>query len=330
MAALLDIKDLTVEFRAGGRVVHAVTKVNLQVRRGETMGLVGESGCGKSTLGRAVLQLHRPTSGQVLFDGEDLAKLPAPAMRHMRRRLQLIFQDPIASLNPRRRVGDIVAEPLIIAGVKDSAERTRRVREALTNVGLDPDIALARLPHEFSGGQCQRISIARALILEPELIVCDEPVSALDVSIRAQIVNLLEDMKDRYGLTLLFIAHDLALVKAVSDRIAVMYLGRICEVAATEDLFRSPGHPYTRLLLDAIPIPDPDIRSIEGVAVGEPPSPIAPPSGCRFRTRCPRAASRCANEMPELTELASGQMVACHFPLVAGMGVGALGRFRAR
>ena len=236
-------------------------------------------------------------------------------MRKMRQRLQMIFQDPIASLNPRRRVGDIVAEPLIIAGITDAAERTRKVRAVLTEVGRDPDITMTRLPHEFSGGQCQRISIARALILEPELIVCDEPVSALDVSIRAQIVNLLEDMKDRYGLTLLFIAHDLAVVKAVSDRVAVMYLGRICEIAPTETLFRTPAHPYTRLLLDAIPMPDPDIRPIEGVAVGEPPSPIAPPSGCRFRTRCPRAAERCAVDMPELRALPGGQMVACHFPL---------------
>ncbi len=316
MTALLDIKDLVVEFPVGGRIVQAVTRVSLAVQRGETLGLVGESGCGKSTLGRAVLQLYQPKSGQVVFDGQDLTTLSPPLMRKMRQRLQMIFQDPIASLNPRRRVGDIVAEPLIIAGVTDADERLRRVRAVLTEVGLDPDITMARLPHEFSGGQCQRISIARALILEPELIVCDEPVSALDVSIRAQIVNLLEDMKDRYGLTLLFIAHDLAVVKAVSDRVAVMYLGRICEIAPTEALFRTPAHPYTRLLLDAIPMPDPDIRPVEGVAVGEPPSPIAPPSGCRFRTRCPRAADRCAAEMPELMALPGGQMVACHFPLI--------------
>ena len=316
MTALLDIKDLVVEFPVGGRIVQAVTRVSLAVQRGETMGLVGESGCGKSTLGRAVLQLYKPQSGAVVFDGQDLTKLDPASMRKMRQRLQMIFQDPIASLNPRRRVGDIVAEPLIIAGIADAAERLRRVREVLTEVGLDPDITMARLPHEFSGGQCQRISIARALILEPELIVCDEPVSALDVSIRAQIVNLLEDMKDRYGLTLLFIAHDLAVVKAVSDRVAVMYLGRICEIAPTETLFRTPAHPYTRLLLDAIPMPDPDIRPVEGVAVGEPPSPIAPPSGCRFRTLCPRAADRCAVDMPELVALPDGQMVACHFPLV--------------
>ena len=317
MTVLLDIRDLTLDFPVAGGKVQAVTRVNLGVRRGETLGLVGESGCGKSSLGRAVLQLYRPTSGQVVFDGVDLTTLPASAMRRMRQRLQLIFQDPIASLNPRRRVGDIVAEPLIIAGVRDREERTRRVREALTNVGLDPDTTMDRLPHEFSGGQCQRISIARAVIQEPELIVCDEPVSALDVSIRAQIVNLLEDMKDRYGLTLLFIAHDLAVVKAVSDRIAVMYLGRICEIATTEALFRAPAHPYTRLLLDAIPVPDPDVRPVEGVAVGEPPSPLAPPSGCRFRTRCPRAADRCATEMPELLPVGDGQMAACHFPLVA-------------
>ena len=316
MTALLDIENLTVEFQVGGRTLHAVTSVSLAVQRGETLGLVGESGCGKSTLGRAILQLYRANAGKVVFDGVDLTHLSGAAMRLMRQRLQLIFQDPIASLNPRRRVGDIVAEPLIIAGVTDAAERLAKVRAALTNVGLDPDITMQRLPHEFSGGQCQRISIARALILEPELIVCDEPVSALDVSIRAQIINLLEDMKDRYGLTLLFIAHDLAVVKAVSDRIAVMYLGRICEIAPTEQLFRSPAHPYTRLLLDAIPIPDPDQRPAEGIAIGEPPSPINPPSGCRFRTRCPRADAICAAEMPELTALENGIMVACHHPLI--------------
>ena len=314
---LLSVENLTVEYAIGGKSLFAVSDVSLHVDRGETLGLVGESGCGKSTLGRAVLQLRKPTGGRVVFDGTELTTLGSEAMRRMRKRLQLIFQDPIASLNPRRRIGDIVAEPLIIAGVTDSAERELRVREVMTAVGLDPDVAMGRLPHEFSGGQCQRVCIARALILEPELVICDEPVSALDVSIRAQILNLLEDMKRRYGLTLLFIAHDLAVVKAVSDRIAVMYLGRLCEVGPTEQLFARPAHPYTALLLEAIPVPDPTVRPAANVPVGEPPSPLAPPSGCRFRTRCPLADGICAAETPPMRAVASGQFVACHHPLVA-------------
>ncbi|WP_036025919.1 ABC transporter ATP-binding protein, partial [Bradyrhizobium yuanmingense] len=258
-APLLNVDNLVVEYGLGNKIVHAVSGVSLQVARGETLGLVGESGCGKSTLGRAVLQLRRAKSGRVMFDGEDLTAMEGEALRRMRRRVQLIFQDPIASLNPRRRIGDIVAEPLIIAGIKDAAERKRRVHEVLSAVGLDPDLVATRLPHEFSGGQCQRICIARSLVLNPEFIVCDEPVSALDVSIRAQILNLLEEMKARFGLTLLFIAHDLAVVKAVSDRVAVMYLGRLCEVAPSEQLFARPAHPYTALLLQAIPVPDPDV-----------------------------------------------------------------------
>ena len=284
---LLAVDDLVVEYPVGAKIVHAVSGVSLQIARGETLGLVGESGCGKSTLGRAVLQLRRPTAGRVLFDGHDLTTMQGDALRLMRRRVQLIFQDPIASLNPRRKIGDIVAEPLVIAGVKDPEKRKQLVDEVLSAVGLDPTLVVGRLPHEFSGGQCQRICIARALILNPEFIVCDEPVSALDVSIRAQILNLLEEMKGRFGLTLLFIAHDLAVVKAVSDRVAVMYLGRLCEVGPSEQLFARPAHPYTALLIEAIPVPDPDVRPTETVPVGEPPSPIAPPSGCRFRTRCP-------------------------------------------
>ena len=286
-----------------------------KIARGETLGLVGESGCGKSTLGRAVLQLRRPTSGRVLFDGKDLTAMQGRRAA-MRQRVQLIFQDPIASLNPRRRIGDIVAEPLVIAGVKDPKKREQLVCEVLTAVGLDPALVMGRLPHEFSGGQCQRICIASALVLNPEFIICDEPVSALDVSIRAQILNLLEEMKARYGLTLLFIAHDLAVVKAVSDRVAVMYLGRLCEVGPSEQLFAKPAHPYTALLIEAIPVPDPDVRPAETVPVGEPPSPIAPPSGCRFRTRCPRADQRCSDEVPELRAVAPGQFVACHHPLI--------------
>jgi peptide/nickel transport system ATP-binding protein len=316
MTALLSVENLVVEYPVGHKTLSAVANVSLEVGKGETLGLVGESGCGKSTLGRAVLQLRRPTGGKVVFDGTELTDLDAGKMRLMRRRLQLIFQDPIASLNPRRTIGDIVAEPLIIAGVNDKAERERRVREVLSAVGLDPDLVRGRLPHEFSGGQCQRVCIARALILEPELVICDEPVSALDVSIRAQILNLLEDMKQRYGLTLLFIAHDLAVVKAVSDRIAVMYLGRLCEVGPTEQLFARPAHPYTALLLEAIPVPDPSVKPATNVAVGEPPSPLDPPSGCRFRTRCPRADATCAEVVPELREVAAGQFAACHHPLV--------------
>jgi len=312
---LLKVENLVVEYVVGQRVVHAVSDVSLQIARGETLGLVGESGCGKSTLGRAVLRLRPVVSGRVIFDGEDLTAMQGEALRKMRRRAQLIFQDPIASLNPRRRIGDIVAEPLIIAGYDDAQRREQLVHEVLSAVGLDPTLVVDRLPHEFSGGQCQRICIARALVLNPEFIICDEPVSALDVSIRAQILNLLEEMKIRFGLTLLFIAHDLAVVKAVSDRVAVMYLGRLCEVGPSEQLFAKPAHPYTELLIEAIPVPDPDVRPAGSVAVGEPPSPIAPPSGCRFRTRCPRADQRCRDEVPELRPVAPGQYAACHHPL---------------
>ena len=313
---LLKVDNLVVEYFVGGKTVHAVSGVSLEIERGETLGLVGESGCGKSTLGRAVLQLRPAVSGKVLFDGNDLTAMQGDSLRKMRQRVQLIFQDPIASLNPRRRIGDIVAEPLVIAGVKDPEKRRQLVFDVLTAVGLDPALVTGRLPHEFSGGQCQRICIARALVLNPDFIICDEPVSALDVSIRAQILNLLEEMKARYGLTLLFIAHDLAVVKAVSDRVAVMYLGRLCEVAPSEQLFATPAHPYTALLIEAIPVPDPDMRPAESVPVGEPPSPIAPPSGCRFRTRCPRADQQCASEVPELRRVAPGQFAACHHPLI--------------
>jgi peptide/nickel transport system ATP-binding protein len=313
---LLKVENLVVEYPLAARTIHAVSDVSLELARGETLGLVGESGCGKSTLGRAVLQLRRAVSGRVLFDGVELTAMAGKALRKMRRRMQLIFQDPIASLNPRRRIGDIIAEPLVIAGYKDAKRRHELVCEVLSAVGLDPALVVSRLPHEFSGGQCQRICIARALVLNPEFVICDEPVSALDVSIRAQILNLLEEMKQRFGLTLLFIAHDLAVVKAVSDRVAVMYLGRLCEVGPSTQLFARPAHPYTALLIEAIPVPDPDVRPAERVAVGEPPSPMAPPSGCRFRTRCPRADAKCATEVPELRTVADGQYVACHHPLI--------------
>ena len=312
---LLRVDDLVVEYSVAGKTIHAVSGVSLQVSRGETLGLVGESGCGKSTLGRAVLRLRQTVSGRVLFDGHDVTAMQGGALRSMRRRMQLIFQDPIASLNPRRRIGQIVAEPLVIAGVKDPKKRQQLVCDVLSAVGLDPSLVMGRFPHEFSGGQCQRICIARALVLNPEFIICDEPVSALDVSIRAQILNLLEDMKSRFGLTLLFIAHDLAVVKAVSDRIAVMYLGRLCEVGTSEQLFARPAHPYTALLIEAIPVADPDVHPAEGVQVGEPPSPMAPPSGCRFRTRCGRANQKCIEEVPELRSVAPNQFAACHHPL---------------
>jgi peptide/nickel transport system ATP-binding protein len=314
---LLKVENLVVEYAVSGKTVHAVSGISLQVARGETLGLVGESGCGKSTLGRAVLQLRRAVSGRVLFDGQDLTAMQGDTLRRMRRRVQLIFQDPIASLNPRRRIGEIIAEPLVISGVKDPKKRQELVCKVLGAVGLDPSLVIGRLPHEFSGGQCQRICIACALVLNPEFIICDEPVSALDVSIRAKILNLLEYMKARFGLTLLFIAHDLAVVKAVSDRVAVMYLGRLCEVGPSEQLFARPAHPYTALLIEAIPVPDPDVRPAESVPVGEPPSPIAPPSGCRFRTCCPRADQRCIDEVPELRAVAPDQYAACHHPLIA-------------
>ena len=312
---LLAVEDLVVEYAVGRRTVHAVSGVSFDVARGETLGLVGESGCGKSSLARAVLRLIEPRAGRVRFDGHDLATLGGEALRRMRRNLQMVFQDPIASLNPRRRIADIVAEPLAIAGVADRGERERRVADALHAVGLDPETAGTRRPHEFSGGQCQRVCIARALVLEPKLLVCDEPISSLDVSIRAQILNLLEQMKVRYGLTMLFVAHDLAVVKAVSDRIAVMYLGKLCEIASATELFRSPMHPYTATLLAAIPLPDPDAPRAPGLAIGEPPSPVSPPAGCRFHPRCPRADAQCSSEVPLLRVVRAGHQVACHHPL---------------
>ncbi len=458
---LLRAEDLVVEFPVGrtGLKVHAVSGISLDVKEGETLGLVGESGCGKSTTGRALMQFPSPTSGRVTFEGEDLTALTGESLRGIRTRMQMIFQDPISSLNPRRKVGDIVAEPLaiwskparperglattvagwlayvtavgfvlgcllygglgivlltgvwedeatlgpitltnaglglfiglvcaggafIFKGVGDAVLRRdaegrgqakvafvilvvvclfawnvleatillpvlavlllavvagllhapggdldfpgigedgqKVVDEVLTSVGLDPAVARAKRPHEFSGGQCQRISIARALVLDPKLIICDEPVSALDVSVQAQILNLLEDMKARYGLTLVFIAHDLAVVKNVSDRVAVMYLGKLCEVAPPDRLYEACAHPYTEALLAAIPVPDPEVRP-EGVAEklqGDLPSPVAPPSGCRFRTRCPKAQERCSEEEPILREAVPGHYVACHFPLI--------------
>jgi peptide/nickel transport system ATP-binding protein len=279
---------------------------------------VGESGCGKSTTGKAIVQLPPPTSGRVRFGGADLTTLSGKQLRSVRTRLQLIFQDPISSLNPRRKVRDILAEPLRIWRRGSKAEIEAKVRETLEAVGLDPDTALDKRPHQFSGGQCQRISIARALAMEPDLIICDEPVSALDVSVQAQILNLLDELKRRYHLTLVFIAHDLAVVRHVSSRVAVMYLGKICEVGDPDRLYATPAHPYTAALLASIPVPDPRVRPHEqDVLAGDLPSPVDPPSGCRFRTRCPRAEPRCAIEEPQMRQVAPDQYVACHFPLVA-------------
>ncbi|NKY31557.1 ATP-binding cassette domain-containing protein [Nocardia speluncae] len=312
---VLRVQDLVVEYpTAHSGKVHAVSNVSLDIRRGETLGLVGESGCGKSTLAKAIMQLPAPTSGRVLFNGEDLTTLSARGLRSARRPIQMIFQDPISSLNPLRRVRQIVAEGLEVAGGHSKTQRAELVDTMLESVGLDPGAAGDRRPHEFSGGQCQRISIARAMVLEPEVVICDEPVSALDVSVQAQILNLLEDMKDRYDLTLLFIAHDLAVVKNISDRVVVMYLGKICEVGAPDSLYARPAHPYTAALLSAVPEPDPAIAPNTSTLSGDLPSPHDPPSGCRFRTRCPRASALCASTEPEIREVRPQHYVACHFP----------------
>ncbi len=315
--ALLTIEDLVVEFPVGrkGLKVNAVSGISLDVMEGETVGLVGESGCGKSTTGKAIMQIPRPTSGTVVLEGTELTKLHGEELRKLRPRMQMIFQDPISSLNPRRKVLDIVAEPLGIWKIGTKEEREVRVRKVLDTVGIDADQAGTRKPHEFSGGQCQRICIARSVVMDPKVIICDEPVSALDVSVQAQILNLLEEMKKEYGLTLIFIAHDLAVVKNVSDRVVVMYLGKICEVAAPDDLYAEPRHHYTKALIDSIPEPDPSIRPDSTDALeGDLPSPVFPPSGCRFRTRCPAAQDKCAAEEPQLAEVGPNHYVACHFP----------------
>lgn len=294
--------------------VHAVDDVSFDIFRGETLGLVGESGCGKSTTGRTILQLHRPTSGKVLFEGVDLAKLKGETLRKKRRDIQMIFQDPYASLNPRMTIGKIIGEPMEIHRTYTGAARERRVQELLALVGLNPAF-VNRYPHEFSGGQRQRIGVARALALEPKLIVCDEPISALDVSIQAQVVNLLEDLQKELDLTYLFIAHDLSMVRHISDRIAVMYLGIIVELADRNELYKHPVHPYSQALLSAVPYPDPFIEETREriILEGDVPSPINPPSGCRFRTRCPYAEDICARERPALSEVAPGHFCACHF-----------------
>jgi oligopeptide/dipeptide ABC transporter ATP-binding protein len=319
--ALLEVTDLVKHYPVAGGlfgrevgVVRAVDGVSFTIRRGETLGLVGESGCGKTTTGRCILQLERPTSGSVRFEGQELTTLGLEALRPVRRRMQVIFQDPYSSLNPRMTVGQIVEEPLAVHGlVPDAAARPARVRELLGQVGLLPQHAL-RYPHELSGGQRQRVGIARALAMEPSLIICDEPVSALDVSIQAQIINLLEDLRRELGLTYLFVAHDLSVVRHISDRVAVMYLGRIVEVADRQALYESPLHPYTRALLSAVPIPDPAVEAQRERVVlgGEVPSPLRPPPGCAFHPRCPIAVDDCHRSRPDLREIQPGHRAACH------------------
>ena len=319
---LLELQDLHMHFpvREGlfnraRKVCRAVDGVSLTVQPGETLGLVGESGCGKSTLGKCIVRLHTPTSGRIIFEGLDLAPLSARALKPHRRQLQMVFQDPVESLNARHTVGDIIAEPLVIHRIGDAESRKAKVRELLGQVGL-PANAMERYPFEFSGGQRQRIGIARAIALDPRLLVCDEPVSALDVSIQSQVLNLMLDLQSARGLGYVFIAHNLAVVKHISDRIAIMYLGRIVELADADTIYRNARHPYTRALISAIPEPDPTRKKQRIVLQGDVPSPIDPPSGCPFHPRCPHATDRCKVEIPRLrTSGETGQQIACHYDL---------------
>ncbi|MDP2858421.1 MAG: dipeptide ABC transporter ATP-binding protein [Bacillota bacterium] len=315
---LVEVKDLKKHFPITGGVfsrvvghVKAVDGVSFQIRKGETLGLVGESGCGKTTLGRVVLRLAEPTSGEALFEGKDVFSLGKEEMRKLRREMQIIFQDPYASLNPRMTVGDIIGEPLEIHGVATGAQKEARVRDLLDVVGL-ASYHIRRYPHEFSGGQRQRIGIARALALNPKLIICDEPVSALDVSIQSQILNLLEDLQGQFGLTYLFIAHNLSVIKHISDRVAVMYLGKIVEMTNEAELFRNPKHPYTEALLSAVPVPNPEIKRQRIVLEGDVPSPVNPPSGCRFHTRCRIAQEICKQKEPPWEEKSPDHWYTCH------------------
>ena len=313
--AILRVDDLVVEYKSqGGEKVQAVSGVSLDIIPGETLSVVGESGCGKSTLAKGILQLIETASGSVLLNGSDITKLKGEELRKVRPQAQMIFQDSISSLDPHMKVSALVEQPLKVWGRGTPAERKDKVNDLLRSVGLDPEVVGDRKPTEFSGGQCQRISIARALAIEPKLLVCDEPVSSLDVSIQAQILNILQEMKERYGLSLLFISHDLSVVRAISDRIVVMYLGKVCEVSTPDELSEKPRHHYTHALVSSVPIPDPTIKNRRAILQGEPPSPTNPPSGCRFRTRCPAATDLCASEEPQLREVADGQFVACHHP----------------
>jgi len=315
---LVEVKGIKKYFPLTGGIfsrtigyVKAVDGVSFFIKAGETLGLVGESGCGKTTTGRVILRLLEPTEGEVLFEGKNVFKLNREELRKLRREMQIIFQDPYASLNPRMPIGEIVGEPLVIHNVARGREKERRVQELLDVVGLSP-YHVRRYPHEFSGGQRQRIGVARALALNPKLIVCDEPVSALDVSIQSQVLNLLEDLQEEFSLTYLFIAHDLSVIKHISDRIGVMYLGQIVELAEEEELFKSPLHPYTQALLSAIPIPNPEAKRERIVLEGDVPSPVDPPSGCRFHTRCRAAEDVCKEEKPEFVDIGGEHFVACH------------------
>src|SRR5687768_12049487 len=309
---LVRVKNLVKHFPVEGSddVVRAVDDVSFDILAGETLGLVGESGCGKSTVGRCLLRLHEPTSGEVLFEGQNLVGLPNNEMQKLRREMQIIFQDPYASLNPRLSIQSIVSEPLKIHGIGNRSEQRARVADLLQKVGLDPNY-MKRYPHEFSGGQRQRIGIARALALNPKLIIADEPVSALDVSVQAQVVNLMQDLQAEFGLTYLFISHGLAVVEHISNRVAVMYLGKIVEIADAQRLYENPLMPYTKALLSAIPVPDPRVKRDRIVLHGDVPTPINPPSGCRFRTRCPIAIAECAEVVPDLREIVPGHTAAC-------------------
>ena len=313
---LLRVEDLIVEYK-GSRsgVVQAVAGVSFEIKSGETVSVVGESGCGKSSLAKGVMQLVETKSGKVVLDGTEFSSLKGEELRRARPKMQMIFQDSVASLDPHLTVRALVEQPMKVWHKGTEAERKAKVDELLRSVNLDPEIVGNRKPTEFSGGQCQRVSIARALSLEPKLLVCDEPVSSLDVSIQSQILNIIQNMKKRYGLSLLFISHDLSVVRAISDRVIVMYLGKICEVSTPQKIVSSPAHHYTRALVASVPVPDPKVGRRPAVIEGEPPSPANPPSGCRFRTRCAAATALCAEQEPQLREVSLGQFVACHHPI---------------